>query len=216
MYGLPPSTDVMRGLPKKTIIEKFCLSGKERSVFDSNIHRITIANEISSRTVNLSGDAVSGIFILRVEVNSEDYDRDSVSMLFRSIPQNMVMVVECGPRCRPVVMKDVVLEGGWRLTEDMELTIDGLDLDRVWENLIVQVGTIRIEDGNDLETQIAKDEERRKREAEIAKLEKKMASEKQPRRKKELFDRIKALRSCGYKTTAQPEYSSEPGGTHEH
>lgn len=195
MYGLPSSTDVMRSLPKKAIIEKFCLSGKGKSIFDSNIHRITIANEISPRTVNLSGNAVDSIFILRVEVNSEDYDRKSVSMLFESIPQNMVMIIECGPRCRPIVMKDIVLEGEWRLTDDMRLSIDGLDLDKVWENLIIQVGTIRIEDDNDLETQITKDEERRKREAEITRLERKIASEKQPRKKKELFDRIKDLKS---------------------
>ena len=194
MYGLPQSTDVMRALPKKAVIEKFGLSGKERSKFDSTIHRITIANELSPRTVNLPGGDIGGIFILRVEVNSENYDGNIVSMLFESIPQNMVMVVECGPRCRPVVKRDVVLEGGWRLVDEMTFTLEGLDLDNVWEGLIMQVGTIELEDGNDLETQIAMGEERRKREEEITKLERRMASEKQSRKKKELFERIRELK----------------------
>ena len=42
--------------------------------------------------------------------------------------------------------------------------------------------------------QIRMDEEKRNRAKEIAILEKKLASEKQPRKKKELFDRIKELR----------------------
>ena len=60
--------------------------------------------------------------------------------------------------------------------------------------MIVQVGNIIIDIGNDLQTQIKVDDERKRREVEIAKLEKKLASEKQPRKKKELFDRIRMLK----------------------
>ena len=60
--------------------------------------------------------------------------------------------------------------------------------------MIVQVGNIIIDIGNDLQTQIKVDDERKRREVEIAKLEKKLASEKQPRNKKELFDRIRMLK----------------------
>ena len=44
-FGLPASTEVSRQLPKKAIIEKFGLTGKERTRFDSTIHRIIITNE---------------------------------------------------------------------------------------------------------------------------------------------------------------------------
>ena len=193
MYGLPPSTEVNRPLPKKVIIEKFGLFGKEKSIFDSNIHRITIVNEISPNTVNLQSKEIRGIFIIRVEINSENYDREIIKSLFKLIPQKIVMVLECGPRCRPVINQNVLIEGHWRLSDEMMFTLKGLNLDSVWENLIIHIGSIIIDNENGLTSQIAINYERKKRDEEIAMLQKRMASEKQPRKKKELFDKIKQL-----------------------
>lgn len=193
-FGLPQSTDVSRQLPKKAIIEKFGLTGKERTRFDSTIHRIIISNEISPRTVNIhEGKDVKSIFILKVELQDEDYDQKVVSLLFRLIEQNMILVLEYGIKCRPIVFREVLIQGEW--TQDLELHLNGLDMDDVWEDLIKQVGNIIVEEGNDLNSQIALDEECRKRDLEIKRLEKKMASEKQPRRKRELYDQIKQLKN---------------------
>ena len=129
-----------------------------------------------------------------MELHSELYDKELIASLFEFIPQNMVIVLECGPRCRPVVFQEVLVEGQWSLRDDFSLKIEGINLDHVWQNMIVQVGNIIIDIGNDLQTQIKVDDERKRREVEIAKLEKKLASEKQPRKKKELFDRIRMLK----------------------
>ena len=191
-FGLPPSTEVNRQLPKKAIIEKFGLSGKERSRFDSTIHRIIITDEISSRTVNIPlGDDVKSIFFLKVELQSDDYDEKVIAMLFKLIEQNMVIILQSGIRYRPIVFRDVLIQGEW--TDDPDLKLSGLDLDEVWENIIKDVGGIVIEDGNDLDSQIAIDEECRKLDAEIERIREKMYSEKQPRRKRELYVQLKEL-----------------------
>ena len=195
MYGLPESTVVNGIIPKKNIVYKFGLIGKDKTRFESSIHRITISHEISARTVNLIAGDISGFFILRVELYNELYDKGLVTSLFEFIPQNMVIVLECGPRCRPVVFQEVFVEGQWSLRDDFSLRIEGINLDHVWQNMIVQVGNIIIDEGNDLQTQIRVDDEWKRREAEIAKLEKKLALEKQPRKKKEIFDRIRELKS---------------------
>ena len=193
-FGLPPSTKVSRQLPKKAIIERFGLSGKERTKFDSTIHRITISNEVSPRTVNIpEGKDVRSIFVLKVELQDEDYDEKVISLLFRLIEQNMVLVLESGARYRPIAFREVLIQGEW--THDLDLHLNGLDMDDVWEDLIKQVGNIVVTEGNDLDSQIAIDEECRKRDLEIKRLEKKMASEKQPRRKRELYEMIKTLKN---------------------
>lgn len=193
-FGLPQSTEISRQLPKKAIIEKFGLAGKERTRFDSTIHRIIISNEISPRTVNIpEGKDVKSIFVLKVELQDEDYDEKVISLLFRLIDQNMVLVLESGIRYRPIVFREVLIQGVW--TQDLDLHLNGLDMDDIWENLIKQVGNIVVEEGNDLDSQIAVDEECRKRDLEIKRLENKMASEKQPRRKRELYEQIKQLKN---------------------
>ena len=191
-FGLPPSTEVSRQLPKKVIFEKFGLSGKERIRFDSTIHRITISNEISPKTVNIpEGKDVKSVFVLKVELQDEDYDEKVISLLFKLIEQNVILVLESGIRYRPIVFREVLIQGEW--TQDLDLHLNGLDMDGVWEDLIKQIGNIVVLDGNDLDSQIIINEECRKRDLEIKRLEKKMASEKQPRRKRELYEQIRKL-----------------------
>lgn len=193
-FGLPASTEVSRQLPKKTIVERFGLSGKERIRFDSTIHRIIITNEISPRTVNIpEGKDVKSIFVLKVELQDEDYDEKVISLLFKLIEQNMVLVLESGIRCRPIVFREVLIQGEW--TQELDLHLNGLDMDDVWEDLIEQIGNIVVVEGNDLDSQIAIVEECRKLDSQIEKLRKKMFSEKQPRRKRELYSELKELES---------------------
>ena len=105
----------------------------------------------------------------------------------------MVLVLESGARYRPIVFREVLIQGDW--TQDLDLHLNGLDMDDVWEDLIKQVGNIVVVEGNDLDSQIAIDEECRKLDSQIEKLRKKMSSEKQPRRKRELYSQLKELES---------------------
>jgi hypothetical protein len=69
-----------------------------------------------------------------------------------------------------------------------------LDLNSVWENLIVQVGGITIQQGNTLDQQIVADEKQAKLDKEIARLEKLARAEKQPKKKFELVQQIHKLK----------------------
>ena len=77
---------------------------------------------------------------------------------------------------------------------ELTIKIDGLNLDAVWENFIIQVGGVELEHGNSLEEQIAADERKEKLMKEIEKLEKQARSEKQPRKKFELVQQVNTLK----------------------
>lgn len=192
-FGLPPSTEVNKTIPKKAIIEKFSLTGKERMGFDSSIHRIVISNEISSRTVNIPQGDIRSIFILKAELREEDCDPHVLSMLFRLIDQKMIIVLQCGIRCKPTVFDDVMIEGEWALESNLSMNLNGLDLDDVWKNLIMQIGHIDAGNYDNLSDMIHEYEKRKRTGAEIARLTKKMMNEKQPKKKRELFEQIRKL-----------------------
>ena len=78
--------------------------------------------------------------------------------------------------------------------EDCKLTLKGLNLDDVWNNIVVQIGSIDVEKGNSLEEQIAVDEQRAKGLKEIARLEALARKEKQPKKKFELVQQINHLK----------------------
>ena len=79
--------------------------------------------------------------------------------------------------------------------DNCSVALKGLDLDSVWENLIVRVGGITIQSGNTLDEQIVADEKQAKLDKEIARLEKLARTEKQPKKKFELVQQINKLRN---------------------
>lgn len=82
----------------------------------------------------------------------------------------------------------------WMPEGELTLEIDGLNLNAVWDNFIIQVGDVELEQGNSLDEQIAIDERKEKLIKEIDKLEKQARNEKQPKKKFELAQRIRKLR----------------------
>ena len=83
----------------------------------------------------------------------------------------------------------------WLPKDDTKITLKGLDLDSIWENIILQIGEIEIEQGNTLDDQIAIDDKKARLEKEIARLEKQARNEKQPKKKFELVQKIQKLKA---------------------
>jgi hypothetical protein len=87
-----------------------------------------------------------------------------------------------------------VVQSDWKLLEEWDIRLVGLNLEAVWENIIVQIGGVEIAEGKTLDEQLAADEERGKLLKKIELLEKQARSEKQPRRKWELANEAKQLK----------------------
>ena len=195
MLGLPKSTEVSRQLPKKAIYAKFNLNTQARDRFDADISRITIVNEISPATTAIAeGETVSAIYVILVSLKKKDYDRKNVSALPRLIEQNMILVLEFEGECRLAIMHGRLFETDWKPTHDAALKLQGIDLDKVWENVITQIGGIKIEDDRTLDEQISYDSNRAQLEKEIEKLERMARKEIQPKKKFELVQEIQELR----------------------
>ena len=81
----------------------------------------------------------------------------------------------------------------WSALDDMKLPLVGLDLDKVWENIVTKIAGIEIEQGLTLNEQIAVSAQREKLRKEIEKLEKQARAERQPNKKLDIVQRKRAL-----------------------
>jgi hypothetical protein len=182
MLGLPQSTEISRQLPKKAIYEKFALKGANRRQFDDDISRITLVNEVSPATTAIAaGEMVKAFYVVLVALKSADCDPKNIQMLTKLIPQNMLFVLEYEGNARLAVFRMKLLQTAPKPLAGLTVHLSGLNLDVVWQNIIVQIGGIEIEEGKTLDQQIADDEERAKLLRRIEKLEQQARSEKQPR-----------------------------------
>ena len=82
----------------------------------------------------------------------------------------------------------------WQPTDDVKVPLTGLNLDSVWENIVAAIGGITIVGSNSISEQIAEDDAHAKLMKQIEQLEKKARAEKQPRKKLELFEKLKELK----------------------
>lgn len=193
MLGLPKTTEMSKQLPKKAIYSKFQMNTAAKEKIDADISRITIVNEIAPDKVHIpAGEEVKNFFVLLVVLKKKDIDEKTIATLSKLIPQNILFVLEYGGESKLAVCYTRVMQTEWKPTKEHKIELQGLNLDRVWENIVVAVGTVNIEHGNSLDEQIAVDEKRQKIEMEIVKLEKKARAEKQPKKKYEMVQRMRA------------------------
>ena len=196
MLGLPKTTELSKQLPKKAIYAKFQMNSAAKDRMDNDISKITIVNELSPARINISaGKEIQSIFVLHIILKRKDFDERNIVTISKLIPQNMLLVLECGQEAKLAVYHTKLIQTEWENKESLSIEIKGLDFDKVWENIITQIGNIEIEQGSSLDEQISRNERIEKLEKEIAKLEKKARAEKQPKKKFGIVSQIKALKS---------------------
>ena len=160
-----------------------------------DISRITIVSEISPTTTTIAaGETIPAIYVLLVSLKHKDYSEATIAQLNRLINQSMVLVLECGSERRLAIYHTKLIQGEWKPADDCKLQLKGLNLDDVWNNIVVQIGSIDVEKGNSLEEQIAVDEKRAKLLKEIERLEALARKEKQPKKKFEIAEKIRVLK----------------------
>lgn len=195
MLGLPKTTEMSKQLPKKAIYTKFQMNTAAKEKIDADISRITIVNEIAPNKVNIpSGEDVKSFFVLLVSLKRKEYDEKTIATLSKLIPQNILFVLEYEDESRLAIYHTKVMQTAWIPAEEQKVELKGLNLDTVWENIVIDVGGVNIEKGNTLDEQIEINEKKQKLEKEIAKLEKQARAEKQPKKKFELVQAEKKLK----------------------
>ena len=194
MLGLPKATELNKKLPKTAVYAKFQMDTAEKAKIDADISRITIVNEVSASKVNIaSGEKVQAFFVLQVVLKRREFNERTLIVLSKLIPQNMVLLLEYDGLAKLAVYHTKLLQTPWKDPDSLSLAVEGLTMDAVWENVIVQIGGIQVQEGNTLDQQIAQDEQKAKLEKEIARLQKQLWAEKQPKKKFELNFKIKEL-----------------------
>lgn len=195
MLGLPKTTEMSKQLPKKAIYERFGMNAAAKEKIDADISKITIVNEISEGTVNIpSGSEVTSIFVLLVTLKRENFSGKTIELLSKMIPQNILFVLEYDGESKLAIYHTKIMQTDWKPTEEQRIELQGLNLDKVWENLIRSLELGVWNEELSLDENIALHMKQEKLQKEIARLEKQARAEKQPKRKFELVQEIQKLK----------------------
>jgi hypothetical protein len=195
MLGLPETTAVRRQLPKKAIFAKFELKPSQRDSFDGDVARLDIVHWISPKTVPAiaEGAEVKEFYVVEVALKRKDFDERNIELIAKLIPQRILFALHFEAEIQLAIYHTKLFASSWQPEDAVFISLQGLNLDAVWEQIVATIGGVVVEQGNTLTEQIAVDEQRAKIEKEIAALKRQLKASNQAKRKAELFDRIKNL-----------------------
>lgn len=195
MLGLPKSTEIKKQLPKNAIYAKFQMNTAAKEKIDADISRITIVNEVTAEKINVDkGEEVTSFFVMHVALKRRNFDEKNIITLSKLIPQKMLMVLEFDKKIKITTFHTKLMQTDWKEIDSYKLELKGLNIDKVWENIIIQIGDVTIEQGNTLEQQIVLDDKKQKLSKEIERLEKMARNEKQPKKKFEIVKSLQKLK----------------------
>lgn len=195
MLGLPKATELSKQLPKNAMYAKFQMNTAEKAKIDADISRIIIVNEVTAAKVNIAdGELVKSFFVLLVALKRKDFEDKTIITISKLIPQNMLLILECDGEAKLATYHTKLMQTEWKPKENLSIELKGLNMDAVWENIILQIGSITIAQGNTLDEQIAVDEQKAKLQKEVSRLEKLARAEKQPKKKFELVLKMKEIK----------------------
>lgn len=145
MLGLPKNTEMSKQLPKKAVYAKFQMNTAAKEKIDADISRITIVNEITPTKINIpAGEKISSFFVLYVVLKRKDFNDKTIITLSKLIPQNILFVLECENESKLAIYHSKLMQTEWKPTEANKIDLHGLSLDKVWENLVIDVGDLTI------------------------------------------------------------------------
>lgn len=194
MLGLPKSTEMSKQLPKKAVYSKFHLNTAAKEKIDADISKITIVNEVTPDKIHVpAGEQVSGIFVLHVMLKRGEFDVKTIETLSKLIPQNILFVLEYERKSKLAIYHINLLQTDWQPTDQCHVELRGLSFDKIWENLICDIGGLSLKAGNTLDEQILAEAQKQNLVKEIARLEKQARTERQPKKKFEMVQSVKKL-----------------------
>ena len=196
MYGLPQRTEINKPLHKTKVFEKFDLTASQRDSFDADISRMFITHVVAESTIPTikAGNEIADFYIIEVSLKRREYAPKNIELLAKFIPRKILFVLHFEEKAQFAIHHTKLICSEWQQRDTLNIPLVGLNFDAVWENIVATIGSITVQEGNTLTEQIAIDDERAKLMKQIELLEKKARTEKQPRKKLELFEKLKELK----------------------
>ena len=210
MLGLPKSTEFNRRIPKQKFYENLSVTPALKRVFIEQIKVIYWRNKIAATTMNLAaGETVTEVEIFEVRLNDPKLDVSVLQQIDKEIPYHIIFLLEYDGKYQAwTAYKEEAASGSnafkvgtyyhtdWLPESELPLKIDGLNIDKVYENFVRQIAgdALQADSNESLKESVERAERRQQLEKQIATLQTKVRKEKQLNKQIQLNAELKLLK----------------------
>lgn len=192
MLELPQNCLVDRFIPKKTFYERVNISTILKQEFIDNLEKIIWKYKISQDNLNITKtDKIEEIEILELFLKEKCDVKNIIKVITIEIPYPILFKINYkNEYMYAIKYESDIIQTEWN--ENIEISINGLDLNAVYENLVKQIAGID-NNSKDVKKELGKIKEIELLEKEINKLKSNIEKEKQFNRKVELNKKVRKL-----------------------
>ena len=206
----PKSTEFNRRIPKQKFYDNLSVTPALKRAFVEQIRIIYWKNKIAASTLNLAaGETVTEIEIFEIRLNAPNLDEAVLRLIDREVPYHIIFLLEHDGKYQAwTAYKEEAASGSsaftvgayyhtdWLAEEELPLTIEGLNLDAVYENFVRQIAgdTLHGKSGESLKESVERENKRQKLQKQIDVLQTKVRKEKQLNKQVQLNTELKRLK----------------------
>lgn len=207
MLNLPKSTEFNRRVPKQKFYGNLNVTHAIKRAFTEQIKSVYWKNKIAPSTTNLAeGVQVNEIQVFEIKLNFPSLDEAVLKLIDKEIPYHILFILNYEEKYQLWIGYKEEAGGntGFKVSgyyhtewsENPEIEMPGLDMDKVYENFVRQIAGDRLSADNDESLQKSIEKERQKQilQKQIEKLAKAIRREKQFNRQIEMNAELKKLK----------------------
>ena len=210
MLGFPVSTEFNKRIPKQKFYDNLDVSPTLRRVFVDQIRIVYWRNKLAASTLNIAaGEAVTEIEVFEVRLNEPKLDEAVLKQIDKEIPYHILFILTCDGKAQAWIgYKEAAASGSnafkvsryyhtdWMPEDELQLRIDGLNMDTVYESLVRQIAgdKLQADSGESLKESVERDEKIKNLKKQIEVIQGKIRKEKQLNVQMKLNGELKKLK----------------------
>lgn len=210
VLGLPKSTEFNKRIPKQKFYENLSVTPALKRIFIDQIKVIYWRNKVAATTMNLAaGDTVTEVEVFEVKLATPQLDISVLRQIDKEIPYHIVFLLEYDGKYQAwTAYKETATSGNnafkvgtyyhteWLTESELPLKVDGLNIDKVYENFLRQIAgdALQTENNETLKESVERDAKRKQIEKQIVNLQSKIRKEKQLNKQMKLNAELKRLK----------------------
>ena len=203
-------TQLNRIMPKAKFVKLAKLSTAVRNEFNNNVERLRLANILRQDTTNIpKGKTVVEINVFEFQLKEKTVSDNLIREIDSAIPNHIIFLFVCNDVVQVAISykeklatssKNKVIKtyrSEWKNFDSLNLELNGLDLDAVYNNFITQISAGKIETNEEISIKdaVEKSVEIEKLQRKIEQLKNKINKEPQFNKQLELKKELKLLQS---------------------
>ncbi|MGM9552031.1 MAG: DUF4391 domain-containing protein [Clostridia bacterium] len=192
--SFPKATEVNKVMPKEAFYRNLDLNSAIKDSFVMDIKKIVWQNKLSADTLHIDkGETISEILVLNIELKKWDFNYKILEVISKNNTHNVLYILTFENKTQIALYHKKLYKTRW-FENEPEISIKGLNMDLVWENIVRSLDIGEWSEELTLDENLEQIERKAKLQKEIEKLEKQARAEKQPKKKFELVQQVNKLK----------------------